>query len=170
MWHSMVESDIVRNSYSYSKLEVLNHPFKPDPLWIQKLNTYSSDFQVAGESKAWDYLQSFVEARGANYMRHISKPNESRDSCSRLSPYLAWGNITIQEAYQYVKYSPSYSRNKKPFSAFLTRLKWHCHFIQKFEVECDYETRCINRGYETLAFTNNEALIRAWKEGKTGFY
>jgi len=51
----------------------------------------------------------------------------------------------------------------------LTRLHWHCHFIQKFEVECDYETACINAGYELLLHDKNNDFIKAWKEGSTGF-
>ena len=50
----------------------------------------------------------------------------------------------------------------------LIRLKWHCHFIQKFEVECDYETYCVNRGYENLEYSNRSILINAWKKGITG--
>jgi len=51
----------------------------------------------------------------------------------------------------------------------LTRLHWHCHFIQKFEMEVSYETQCINKGYELLAHQKNERLIAAWKAGQTGF-
>ena len=50
----------------------------------------------------------------------------------------------------------------------LTRLHWHCHFIQKFEVECSYETDCINNGYELLEHEKNEAFIKAWETGQTG--
>ena len=38
----------------------------------------------------------------------------------------------------------------------LKRLHWHCHFIQKFEMECRYETACINSGYELLEHQINE--------------
>lgn len=47
-------------------------------------------------------------------------------------------------------------------------MHWHCHFIQKFETECRYETACINRAYEGLAWGNDEGLLQAWKEGRTG--
>ena len=42
-------------------------------------------------------------------------------------------------------------------------------FIQKFEVECEYETECINRGYELLERANDSKLVEAWKKGMTGF-
>jgi deoxyribodipyrimidine photo-lyase len=82
---------------------------------------------------------------------------------------LAWGNISIRQAYQFVKSHPAYQNNKFAFNGMLTRLKWHCHFIQKFEMECSYELFCINQGYESLKHENNLAILEAWKEGRTGY-
>ncbi len=48
-------------------------------------------------------------------------------------------------------------------------MKWHCHFIQKFEVECRYETHCINAGYELLEHNNNLAIVKKWEDGQTGY-
>ena len=101
--------------------------------------------------------------------KEISKPALARKSGSRLSPYLAWGNLSIKQAYQFLKHHPNRAENKRPFNTVLTRLKWHCHFIQKFEVECTYETICVNRGYEYLEHRNNPLYLEAWKKGKTGF-
>ena len=53
------------------------------------------NFQEGGESKAQLYLSSFLSDRVARYSQHISKPLQSRKSCSRLSPYLAWGNVSM---------------------------------------------------------------------------
>ena len=114
-------------------------------------------------------MKSFCEDRGKNYARYISKPVESRKSCGRISPYLAWGNLTIRQAFQYIRTHDNYQRYKRGFNGILTRLHWHCHFIQKFEVECAYETHFVNRGYESMPFSNNQAVLEAWKEGKTGF-
>lgn len=118
---------------------------------------------------AWKYLRSFVEGRGAQYHLKISKPTESRTSCGRISPYLAWGNISIRQAVQFISNHPSATENKRAYNGILTRLKWHCHFIQKFEMECSYEHTCINRGYELLKHDKNDAFIEAWKSGKTGY-
>ena len=76
--------------------------------------------------------------------------------------------MSVKQAFQYIGTHPSGTKNSKAFSAMLTRLHWHCHFIQKFEVDCSYETHCINSGYELLEHTKNEAFIKAWKTGNTG--
>lgn len=77
--------------------------------------------------------------------------------------------MSIKQAFQFVGTHPNGTQNDRAFSAMLTRLHWHCHFIQKFEVECSYETDCINKGYELLPHAKNEAFIKAWKTGTTGY-
>lgn len=127
----------------------------------------NSHFQVGGEEHAHELLQSFVTERSRKYNQHISKPAESRDSCSRLSPYLAWGNLSIRQLYQAVINAPKLG-NAKNLSAFSSRLHWHCHFIQKFESQSSYEFENINSGYDQIRKTDDETLLKAWKEGKTG--
>ena len=168
-WHTTMHTPLIQNSYSVSKEETLEHPFSLPKKLETQLKQYPEQFQPAGEQNAWRYLKSFTTQRGCNYQKHISKPTESRTACSRLSPYLAWGNMSIKQAFQYIGTHPNGTKNNRAFSAMLTRLHWHCHFIQKFEVECSYETLCINRGYELLPHKKNEVFIKAWKTGTTGY-
>ena len=167
-WHTVMHRPIIKNEYSISDSASFDHAFELPKKLKSDLNDYPKLFQPAGEKKAWRYLNSFVAQRGFNYQRHISKPSESRISCSRLSPYLAWGNLSVKQAFHFIGTHPNGSRNDKAFSAMLTRLHWHCHFIQKFEVECRYETDCINSGYELLEHSKNETFLKAWKTGTTG--
>jgi len=168
-WFSFMHQPIVRNTFSVRPVAKPLSDFPIPQLLQAQLEDYPARFQPAGEDYAVKYLESFVSERGRNYSRHISKPLASRTSCSRLSPYLSWGNISIRQAYQYVLAKREQSGFKGPLHNFLIRLKWHCHFIQKFEVDCSYETRCINAGYELLSHEKNEAYINAWKNGATGF-
>lgn len=127
-----------------------------------------AEIQPGGQTKAHQYLKSFATERGAHYNRFISKPAKSRLHCSRLSPYISWGNLSVRQVYQYIKNHPNYPTHKRAFEAMLVRLRWHCHFIQKFEMQCDYETMCINRGFESLQHENNNEYLDAWKKGQTG--
>jgi deoxyribodipyrimidine photo-lyase len=167
-WFEAITAKPFQNEIAQNCLQV-EHPFIMDADFQLSLQSYPKSFQPAGESYAWRYLNSFVLDRGAQYHKFISKPAESRKSCSRLSPYLAWGNLSIRQVYQYVKGHEAFARNKFAFEGMLTRLRWHCHFIQKFEMECSYETLCINKGYEALQHTNRADFLLAWKEGRTGF-
>ena len=168
-WFKHMHSPVILNIFSKSNQKHLVHPFPLPTSFLNQIKQYSPDMQPPGESFAWQYLRSFVEKRGIHYQKHISKPLQSRKSCTRLSPYLAWGNISIKQVYQFIYSHPKYTEHKGAFRAALTRLHWHCHFIQKFEVECSYETLCINKGYELLKRKRNEAYIEAWKAGKTGY-
>jgi deoxyribodipyrimidine photo-lyase len=168
-WTKMINTPLVINTFSVAAPIDESHPFVLPTDFVERMEAYPSVFQPAGEDTALRYLQSFVQVRGVNYSKHISKPAESRLSCGRISPYLAWGNLSIRQAYQFVKYSEAMRTNRRPFENFLTRLHWHCHFIQKFEVECTYENICINKGYELLEHTKIETHIHAWKTGNTGY-
>jgi deoxyribodipyrimidine photo-lyase len=126
------------------------------------------NFQPGGESWAWKYLVSFIQSRHVNYSKHISKPLLSRKGCSRLSPYISYGNISIRMIYQFAKQNYNQSENKRALSNFMSRLHWHCHFIQKFEDECRYEFENVNRAYDSLIKPRNDAYILAWQTGHTG--
>lgn len=167
-WFQAIKKAVIRNTHTTQSLR-LNLDFGIPQQLITVWETYPKEFQPAGEQQAWRYLASFAEGRGHQYHRLISKPEASRKSCSRLSPYLAWGNISIRQAFQYIHAHPAYPQNKFAFEGMLTRLRWHCHFIQKFEMECSYELRCINKGYEQMIYTNSEHKLTAWKLGQTGF-
>ncbi|WP_114751807.1 cryptochrome/deoxyribodipyrimidine photo-lyase family protein [Pleomorphovibrio marinus] len=124
--------------------------------------------QPGGESKAWKYLNSFFQFRASNYSKHISKPEESRKSCSRLSPYLAWGNLSIRQVFQLAENQRKVGRFSGPLANFQSRLRWHCHFIQKFEMECRMEFEHLNRGYLYLQKKHFPERVEAWEMGKTG--
>ena len=166
-WYSTMYQNQIKNHFSNCNTSFINvYPLSKS--LKSKISNYPNTFQKAGEKAAHGYLESFVKERGKNYSKFISKPTESRISCGRISPYLAWGNISVKQAFQFIKNHPNYEFNKRSFNGLLTRLKWRCHFIQKFEVECEIETMCANRGFETLERTNNPKFIKAWKEGNTG--
>jgi deoxyribodipyrimidine photo-lyase len=132
------------------------------------ITTHNKNFQHGGEYWAWRYLDSFVKERYVNYSKHISKPNLSRKGCSRLSPYLTYGNISMRMIYQYTNQHYEKASNKRAVLNFVSRLHWHCHFIQKFEDECSMEFQNVNAAFDTIIKPKNEVYIKAWQEGNTG--
>jgi deoxyribodipyrimidine photo-lyase len=130
--------------------------------------TPNTHFQPGGEINAWKYLNSFLNERYINYSKHISKPELSRKGCSRLSPYLSYGNISMRMVYQYTMQHYSKAINKRALLNFISRLHWHCHFIQKFEDECSMEFENVNKAYNVLKKERNEDFIFAWQTGNTG--
>jgi len=129
----------------------------------------SKILQKGGVSSGIKYLDSFLDYRHTKYQNNISKPEASRTSCSRLSPYMSWGNISTRYAWQRAKEQIQNGKSKFQLNGFTSRLRWQAHFIQKFEMECQMEFRSVNKGYQNLAKPINKKFISAWEKGKTGY-
>lgn len=167
-WHQFMEKPI-------EELDLKNLPRMPDlseDLLEKsgiKLEVRDSVYQRGGETEAWKTMDSFFENRFEKYAKQISKPLLSRESCSRLSPYLAWGNLSMRQVYQ--RYLQERQDPKKRFQLdfFANRLHWHCHFIQKFEMEPRMEFETVNHGYKNLGRRDDPALHQLVVKGQTGF-
>lgn len=135
-----------------------------------------------GESRAWKVLESFLTDRGQHYRGDMSSPVEGWRSCSRISPFLTWGHISMRAAYQRTLIQIEELRTQKELGekvergwfgsldSFKARLHWHCHFMQKLEDEPQIEFRNVNRAFDGLRENDfNEAYFQAWCEGQTGY-
>lgn len=127
--------------------------------------------QRGGEMMAHEIFDSFLRERYQTYNLHISKPLQSATSCSRLSPYLAWGNISIryvvQKSYEALD-GNIISFYCKQLEAFISRLHWHCHFIQRIEDETTITTTTLNPAFDSLRDEWDEVAFRKWYFGQTG--
>ncbi|WP_396601535.1 deoxyribodipyrimidine photo-lyase/cryptochrome family protein [Algibacter sp. R77976] len=150
---------------SISEIETLETYFKLPNLQTDN----NSPFQKGGRSIGLKYLKSFFKDRYPNYMFNISKPELARSSCSRISPYIAWGNLSIREVYHEAYHLKTTSKHKKALEAFMSRLRWQAHFIQKFEMEHTMEEASINKGFHKLKKSISQAYQEAWKTGQTGY-
>ena len=142
---------------------------------------HCAHMQPGGERRGWQVLKHFLADRGKRYHQGISRPADARITCSRLSPYLAWGNLSVKQVFQYIEYRKSeliHQRGgdgalwKKALNALMSRIHWHCHFIQKFESEHEMEWRAQNAGYASFPYIDGpEASRRTWLwiNGKTGY-
>jgi deoxyribodipyrimidine photo-lyase len=126
--------------------------------------------QRGGEKQAQETLKEFLDDRSRRYNAHISKPFPSMQSCSRISAYLAWGNLSIRHAVQATANAVDSATplHRKHLHAFTSRLHWHCHFIQRIEDEPEIAVRTMNPAYNNIRSTD-DLLFQRWLEGKTGF-
>ncbi len=138
----------------------------PMPAWLRE---YPDGMQPGGESFARKYFQSFLHDRVHNYLRHLARPAQSRRGCSRLSPYIAFGNISVREVFQSVTYSQAGPEKKENLEHFLSRVWWRSHYIQKLESDWWIEHAPMNKGLLGLNRGERKDWLEAWKEGKTGF-
>jgi len=131
--------------------------------------------QRGGRAEALAVLHAFLCERSAQYRGGISSPLRAPSACSRLSPYLALGCLSLREVVQatqlhMAQLPPEAIRERQGLAAFMSRLVWHCHFIQKLEDEPELEWRNLHRGYDGLRDeAGNPAHLDALMQGRTGW-
>ncbi|MBK1636275.1 FAD-binding domain-containing protein [Rhodovulum adriaticum] len=130
--------------------------------------------QKGGRAAGLDLLDSFLTARGQDYRRAMSSPMAGATACSRLSPHIALGSLSLREVEQATAASrravagagDGWAGSLKSFSS---RLAWRDHFMQKLEDEPTLEHRCLHSAYEGLRpHAPDAARLAAWQRGETG--
>lgn len=132
------------------------------------------DRQRGGSARAEKLLSSFLDRRCVGYQYNISSPLTAPRACSRLSPHLAYGAISLRRVYQQSRavgqHTGSLPRKKRSLTSFRSRLHWHCHFVQKLEDEPELEFRAMHRELEALKSEPNDGeRLDRWREGETGW-
>ncbi|MEM6603570.1 MAG: FAD-binding domain-containing protein [Pseudomonadota bacterium] len=135
--------------------------------------------QKGGRKEGLQMLDSFLNLRGEHYTKDMSSPVTAFEACSRISPYLSFGCVSMREVFQIasqreadIKNMPYQMRGKwgSALRSFLGRLRWHCHFIQKLEDAPQIEFQNMHPLYDGLRENDfNIEFFEAWKSGKTGY-
>ena len=142
--------------------------------------------QPGGEREGLATLKSFLRVRGANYRADMSTPNAGWTGCSRLSPYLAFGAVSMKRVHQEAERRQQALKRKQrdgrlddarwlaSVASFRSRLSWHCHFMQKLEDEPALEFQNMNRAFDGLREDAHDeatrrARLEAWRAGRTGY-
>lgn len=131
-----------------------------------------------GHRAAQALLNSFLDNRAQDYRFGMSSPMSAQQACSRLSPYISFGVVSMRMVVHALRQARAHwqsapldhrPRGMLPgLKAFESRLHWHCHFIQKLESQPNIEHRNLHRAYDGLRPAPDPALLAAWKEGRTG--
>lgn len=143
-----------------------------DRVFLSNKNSDNQIFQSGGEKNAHLILKSFLNERHINYSKMMSSPLTAEDKCSRLSPHLSFGTISIKNII--------FDVNKKlrghdkidisSLNSFKKRLAWHCHFIQKIYDEPTIQYKNLHPAYDGLRENSfNENFFTSWRDGFTGF-
>jgi len=140
--------------------------------------------QNGGRKAGLETLASFIDHRGRDYRRAMSSPLKGAISCSRLSPHIAYGTLSLREITQKIwhyqrqlKEQKNMGLNTGPWrgamTAFNWRLHWHCHFMQKLEDGTPIEFKNLHPAYDNLrpaasASKDAQRKFDAWKTGHMG--
>ena len=133
------------------------------------LNESCPHTQKGGTNSGIDLLRSFLEKRCKGYSKKMSSPSEAAYACSRLSPHIAFGTLSMRNIYQELEKNINNSKYRWDLYSFKKRLHWHCHFIQKLEMQPDLEYTNMVRAFDGMRDSHSEILFNAWKNGLTGY-
>ena len=129
--------------------------------------------QAGGSIAARVLLESFLQERGRRYHLEMSSPVTAVESCSRLSPHLAYGTISTRMVVQKLRSRLALITDpgvRRAWRAFEPRLHWRDHFMQKLEDEPAIEHQNFVRGFDGLRENDFDAgRFAAWAEGRTGY-
>ena len=138
-----------------------------------------SPLPSGGERAAWATLESFLGGRGRDYRRAMSSPITATEGCSRLSAHLAFGTISMRCVHQATEARIATTPDRGlayGLRGFASRLRWHCHFMQKLEDEPALEWRNVARSVDGLRPGDgvhhgpiDHERLQAWCEGRTGY-
>lgn len=144
------------------------------PHWQPLCQIPCPDRQPGGSHKADALLNSFLDRRCVGYPYNLSSPVTAFRGCSRLSPHLAWGTVSLRQVYHRSRamgqHRNTLPRKKRSLTSFRSRLHWHCHFIQKLEDEPELEFRAVHRDLETIRQPGEHPeRFERWQTGHTGW-
>jgi deoxyribodipyrimidine photo-lyase len=130
--------------------------------------------QEGGRSRGAECFKSFLNERGKQYSFNMSSPLTAFRSCSRLSPHITFGTLSLREIVQKLRKqakTPDLEASwKRSLRSFDSRLHWHCHFMQKLETEPLFEAYNMLPVFNGLRESEfNEDYFEAWKSGNTGY-
>ncbi|MFL4470788.1 FAD-binding domain-containing protein [Tateyamaria armeniaca] len=104
----------------------------------------------------------------------MSSPVTGEIACSRLSPYLAFGCLSVREVSRATADRQREVKGTRAgwggsLKSFQARLAWRDHFTQKLEDEPRLEFHCMHSAYEGLRpAVPDAARLAAWQTGETG--
>lgn len=139
--------------------------------------------QRGGRTNALTLFNSFLDGRAAKFRGGISSPLTAVTAGSRLSPYLAYGCLSMREVVQATRDRQEWAKQvphmfpshlNSGLIGFESRLHWHCHFMQKLESEPEMEFENLHHAHdgmrdETLSDTESQRRLAAWSKGETGW-
>ena len=168
-WNNFIDLNPVKAQINCKFLKVDTPSFDQ----IKTKEVDGTNIQKGGRKQALSLLQSFLEQRSENYQKEMSSPVTGEVACSRLSPHITYGTISLREinfAITSAKKENMSFNKVKSLRSFRSRLAWHCHFIQKIYDEPEIEWQNMNRAYDGLRENSfNEEYHHAWKIGLTGY-
>jgi deoxyribodipyrimidine photo-lyase len=136
-------------------------PSKPD--WAGGLR----EAWTPGEMTAYARLRLFIDNSVSRYRDERDHPG--RASTSRLSPCLAFGEISPRQVWHAVRFAEESAGNSGLGEAYLREIAWRefsYHLLFHFP---HLPERAFRPEFERFPFREDAAALAAWQTGRTGY-
>ncbi len=124
---------------------------------------------VGGTEAARQLLRQFIHSKADRYYWQLSYP--SANVTTGLGPYLKFGVISSRECFHTLQPLQDHpdARVQRSGQQLVARLRWGSGFTQRFRYLPQLELGSLYRIFDEQGWAFDEALYRAWQEGRTGF-
>ena len=122
---------------------------------------------LPGEKEALKKLELFL-AENKNFNKKFI-PGNGKYITLEISPYIAYGNLTIRQVFQAIasKLDSASSKEKINLEEIQNRLKWHCLTSQEFEIDNSIEFKSMKNS--VISSQSNSGYLKAIKKAQTGY-
>lgn len=167
-WNSLRNRDIglplqrPRHGGSVSAPSTVDGDYR-EPQWGRKLGRHWS----TGEKAARDKLADFLDGELHDYAGGRDFP--ARDVTSRLSPHLAFGEISPRQIWQACQHLVAREhRLGEVVGKFLSELGWREFNYHQLYHRPDISREPMQQKYASLAWRQDKAGLERWQQGQTG--
>lgn len=161
-----------KSGFLSTTLDIKGYNKKIESLSLDDIKPANADVLLSywkiSEEDALERLDYFLNNNLDNYDKMRNIP--SVDGTSKLSPYLASGNISIHRIYHeielYQKHNPYRAQEAEKFK---NELWWRDFAYYTFHYNPDLKENPLDKKFEKFEWENNKEKFKAWKKGNTGF-
>lgn len=147
------------NSSNIEKLELL-----PTSEYYSSMENY---WQI-GEDNAQEILKNYLEDRVDNYKEGRNFPSQNHTSA--LSPYLHFGEISVNQVWYSVQYKKMLNPSlENSLDCFLSELGWREFSYYTLYHFPDLPTENLQKKFDQFPWQSNNELLQAWQTGQTGY-
>jgi deoxyribodipyrimidine photo-lyase len=115
-----------------------------------------------GEEAAMERLACFADEIAASYATERDRPD--RDGTSRLSPHLAWGEVSVHAIWRHL--TRKVGDKALPYLRELGWRDFNMHLLHDFP---DLAWRPMQAKFAAFPARDDGALLRAWQRGLSGY-
>ena len=132
----------------------------PKKKWFEKFEK----FWTPGEDMAKTLLKNFIQKKIVDYGTNRDIP--SVEGTSKLSPYLAFGEISSQTVFEECY---KISQKKIGFRKYINEIGWRefAHHLINFFPQM--EKGNLRKQFDKFNWVTDDSKLKKWKEGKTGY-